>query len=164
MMRMKTIIIAVILTGGAGGLVCGPALADFESGQTAYAAGRQREAFLEWESDADRGNPVAQYFIGNMYASGEGVDQDLEIANSFYKKAAEQGHVESAALVHFDSFGQAGERIQQYRTGAEIGRHFEAVDAAAERGSEQPGGTGQPGSNIENAIFGPDLRQLQQLA
>ena len=99
MMQMKTIIIAVILTGGAvgaGGLVCGPALADFEGGQTAYAAGRHREAFLEWELDADRGNPVAQYFIGNMYASGEGVDQDLEIANSFYQKAAEQGHVESA--------------------------------------------------------------------
>lgn len=78
------------------GLICLTAQADFGSGQTAYAAGHHREAFLEWEVDANRGNPVAQYLIGNMYASGEGVAQDLEIANSFYEKAAEQGHVESA--------------------------------------------------------------------
>ena len=66
--------------------------------------------------------------------------------------------------MHFDSVVKAGQPIQQYRTGAEIGRQFEAVDAAAERESEQPGGTGQPSSNIENAIFGPNLRQLQQFA
>ena len=35
---------------------------------------------------------------------------------------------------------------------------------AAEPGSEQPGWPGQPGSDIENAILGPNLRQLQQLA
>lgn len=92
MTRLKAIIVGMTLTG----MTPGAALADFESGQTAYAAGHHREAFLEWEVDADRGNPVAQFFIGNMYASGEGVDQDLEIANSYYEKAAQQGHVESA--------------------------------------------------------------------
>jgi TPR repeat protein len=70
--------------------------ADFESGQSAYADGRFREAFLEWENDAARGNPVAQFFIGNMYAAGEGIDADLEMANTWYKKSAKQGHVESA--------------------------------------------------------------------
>jgi hypothetical protein len=59
---------------------------------------------------------------------------------------------------------KAGQPIQQYRTGAEIGRQFDAINAAAARGSEQPGGTGQPSSNIENAIFSPNLRQPQQLA
>ncbi|HEX7438523.1 MAG TPA: hypothetical protein VF319_00370 [Caldimonas sp.] len=59
---------------------------------------------------------------------------------------------------------KAGQPIEQYRAGAEFGRQLKAVDAAAKRGSEQAGGTGQPSSNIENAIFGPNLRQLQQLA
>lgn len=77
-------------------LSTGAVHADFESGQKAYADGRHREAFLEWEVDAIRGNPVAQYFIGNMYAAGEGVDADLEIANTWYEKSAMQGHVESA--------------------------------------------------------------------
>ena len=97
-MPMRTIVFSVVVAGLTtfAGPVCVTALADFESGQSAYAAGRYREAFLEWEFDANRGNPVAQYFVGNMYASGEGVDQDLEIANSFYDKAANQGHVESA--------------------------------------------------------------------
>jgi hypothetical protein len=66
--------------------------------------------------------------------------------------------------VHFDSLVKARQPIQQYRTSAEIGRHFETVDATADCGSEQSGGTGQPGANIEHAIFGQNLRQRQQLA
>lgn len=73
-----------------------PAYADFQTGQKAYQDGKFREAFLEWEKDADNGNPIAQFLIGNMYATGEGVDQDLEVANAYYRKAAEQGHVQSA--------------------------------------------------------------------
>jgi hypothetical protein len=66
--------------------------------------------------------------------------------------------------VHFDSLVKARQPIQQYRTSAEIGRHFETVDATADCGSEQSGGTGQPSANIEHAIFGQNLRQRQQLA
>lgn len=92
MTYLKSLLIGLMLTS----LCVGPSHADFESGQAAYAAGRHREAFLEWEVDATRGNPVAQFFIGNMYAAGEGVDADLEIANTWYEKSAAQGHVESA--------------------------------------------------------------------
>ena len=41
--------------------------------------------------------------------------------------------------MHLDPVLKAGQAIQQNRTGAIIGRHFEAGDAAAEHGSEQPG-------------------------
>lgn len=92
MTYLKALLLGLLLTG----LTAGVSRADFESGQTAYAAGRHREAFLEWEADASRGNAVAQFFIGNMYAAGEGVDADLEIANTWYEKSALQGHVESA--------------------------------------------------------------------
>lgn len=92
MTYLKAALLGLLLTGTSAGV----SHADFESGQTAYAAGRHREAFLEWEVDANRGNTVAQFFIGNMYAAGEGVDADLEIANTWYEKSASQGHVESA--------------------------------------------------------------------
>lgn len=90
--------------------------ADFESGQKAYAADNHREAFLEWEVDANRGNPVAQFLIGNMYASGEGIDQDLEIANSWYEKSAEQGHVESAVRLATNyRLGQGFDEVDHHK-------------------------------------------------
>jgi hypothetical protein len=64
--------------------------------------------------------------------------------------------------MHGDSVLQASQPVQQYRGGAVVWRQFEAVDAAADRGGEQSGGTGQPRPNIENAMFGPKLHQLQQ--
>lgn len=118
MTRLKAITFSVVLTVTATSLVGvgGVALADFESGQSAYAAGRYREAFLEWEFDANRGNPVAQYFVGNMYASGEGVDQDIEIANSFYEKSAVQGHLESALKLATNyRLGQGVENVDLHK-------------------------------------------------
>lgn len=117
MTRLKAITFSVAMTVIATSLVgVGGAFADFESGQTAYAAGRYREAFLEWEFDANRGNPVAQYFVGNMYASGEGVDQDIEIANSFYEKSAVQGHLESALKLATNyRLGQGVENVDLHK-------------------------------------------------
>ena len=65
--------------------------------------------------------------------------------------------------MHVDSVVERGQFVQQYRTGAVIRRHLETVNATAERGSDHSCGSGEPCSNIENAVFGPDLRQLQQL-
>jgi TPR repeat protein len=92
----------------------GVAKADFDSGQKAYEAGRHREAFLEWEADAVRGNPIAQFLIGNMFASGEGTDLDLKKANDYYLKAAGQGHVQSAVQLATNiRLGQGAERNYQ---------------------------------------------------
>lgn len=55
--------------------------------------------------------------------------------------------VVGAAPVHFDQVVKARQAIQQFRAGAEIGRQFDAIDTAAERGGEQPGRAGQPGAN-----------------
>lgn len=66
--------------------------------------------------------------------------------------------------MHLDPFLKAGESVQQHSDGAVVGRHFDTVDAAAYSGSEQPGGTREPGANIENTILGQNTRHLQQLA
>lgn len=42
--------------------------------------------------DAELGNAMAQYFIGQMYRKGDGVEENLEQALHWYKKAAEQGN------------------------------------------------------------------------
>ena len=41
---------------------------------------------------AERGDASAQYALGYMYASGNGVEKDKTEAARWYRKAAEQGH------------------------------------------------------------------------
>jgi len=44
-------------------------------------------------SKAKQGEADAQYHLGSMYNSGEGIPHDDEQAVQWYRKAAEQGHV-----------------------------------------------------------------------
>ena len=41
---------------------------------------------------AEQNLPVAQYSVGNMYSTGEGVEQDLQKAAEWWAKAANQGY------------------------------------------------------------------------
>ncbi len=41
---------------------------------------------------AERGDPVSQYYLGNMYTSGHGVAQDNVLAYMWHRLAAAQGH------------------------------------------------------------------------
>ena len=50
------------------------------------------EAVKWYEKAAEQGYPMAQVNLGNMYANGEGVEQDYEEAVKWYRKAAEQGY------------------------------------------------------------------------
>src|SRR6185437_9631419 len=65
--------------------------------------------------------PIERLFVRDVHANILHPDHIKRIVGK------RQG--ESIALVHFDSVVKAGQPIQQYRTGAEIGRQFEAVDA-----------------------------------
>ena len=42
--------------------------------------------------DAEQGDVIAQYNLGVMYATGQGVSQDYQEAVGWYRKAAEQGY------------------------------------------------------------------------
>ena len=44
-------------------------------------------------ASAEAGAASAQYFLGLRYATGEGVPQDDVEAVSWYRKAAEHGHI-----------------------------------------------------------------------
>ena len=51
-----------------------------------------KEKFWETKAKAETGNTVAQYNLGSMYWSGEGVLIDHKQAVKWYRKAAEQGN------------------------------------------------------------------------
>ena len=61
----------------------------------AYDAGDYQEAFRLLEPLAEQGNAQAQYKLGLMYGSGEGVTQDYAKAVPWYRRAAEQGHLDA---------------------------------------------------------------------
>ena len=42
---------------------------------------------------AEKGDPDAQFRLGELYEEGDIVDRDLDTAIESYRKAAEQGHV-----------------------------------------------------------------------
>ncbi len=62
----------------------------FEDGVAAYQRGDYRKA-------AEQGHAEAQFKLGAMYFSGDGVPQDDAGAVKWYRMAAEQGHAEAQA-------------------------------------------------------------------
>ena len=66
--------------------------ADFEKGWDAYEKGDYATALREWEPLAEQGDVSAQYNLGLMYHSGEGVPKDYKTAHKWFSfAAAEQG-------------------------------------------------------------------------
>lgn len=48
------------------------------------------ENYARCKQVAEQGDPIAQYFLGQMYRKGEGVEKNLQNALNWYRKAAEQ--------------------------------------------------------------------------
>ena len=57
----------------------------------AYGRGDYVQAERLYRSLAEQGDPKAQYFLGVMYANGQGVPQDYKKAMTWIGKAAVQG-------------------------------------------------------------------------
>lgn len=72
-----------------------PASADMDAALAAYDRGDMKTAFVEFMSDAERGDAEAQYFIGSMFLNGLGTKANLAEAAVWFRKAAEQGDAES---------------------------------------------------------------------
>ena len=65
--------------------------ADLQKGWDAYKNKDYATALREWEPLAEQGNAVAQYNLGSMYGTGQGVPKDHKTAVRWFKLAAEQG-------------------------------------------------------------------------
>ena len=83
-LRLVSLIMLAVLTFGAR--------ADFNDGVVALMMGEYEKALsilLPLAETAD--HAYAQYFMGRMYAAGQGVPQDFDTAAEWYRKAAEKG-------------------------------------------------------------------------
>ncbi len=69
-----------------------PARADFADGLAAYDGGDYASAVKAWRPLAETGDAEAQVALAGMYATGNGVRQDLGQAVRWYVRAARQGH------------------------------------------------------------------------
>ena len=64
----------------------------FDQAVTAYNQGDYATALRLWRPLAEQGSPAAQYNLGIMHSSGEGVPLDYSEAARLYRLAAEQGY------------------------------------------------------------------------
>ena len=70
-----------------------------------------KEKFLKTKAKAETGDSIAQYNLGSMYWSGEGVLIDHKQAVNWYRKAAEQGHAN--AQYNLGGMYEVGHGIQE---------------------------------------------------
>ena len=52
-----------------------------------------------WRPRAEEGDAFSQYFLGDMYADGDGVPQDYAEAVRWFRLAAEQGNVDAQSIL-----------------------------------------------------------------
>ncbi len=100
-----------------------PARADVKGGVEAWQRGDFTSAVREWRALANQGDPDAQFNMGQAYKLGRGVPADLKIAQSWYQKAAAQGHDQAQAnlgLILFES-GQRAAAMPWLRKAADRG-------------------------------------------
>jgi hypothetical protein len=81
-----------IVLAGLAMLVTAPAAADVKAGTDAWARGDWKAAVEQWRGPAIAGDPDAQFNMGQAYKLGRGVPTDMAQAESWYAKAAAQGH------------------------------------------------------------------------
>ena len=100
----------------------------------AHLHGDYVTAHRKWEASAKQGAASAQYNLGVMYETGQGVSQDYKAAEKWYKMAAEQGFAnaqyELAEILYVKIDKQADpinirsslkEMLKWYRAAAEQG-------------------------------------------
>jgi cell division septation protein DedD len=73
-----------------------PALADNKAGVDAWTRGDYENAVNQWREPALKGDGDAQFNLGQAYKLGRGIKTDLDVALSWYRKAAAQGHLQAA--------------------------------------------------------------------
>ncbi len=100
-----------------------PARADVKAGVDAWSRGEYEAAVKQWRDPAIKGDPDAQFNMGQAYKMGRGVKTDLNVALDWYKKAAAQGHLQAA-----DSYGH----LLHYQ--GKVSESLPYLQASADRG------------------------------
>jgi TPR repeat protein len=104
-------------------LSAGGALADVKTGVDLWQVGNFAGAVKEWRALADKGDADAQFNLGQAYKLGRGVPADLGTAQSWYEKAAHQGHEQAQVNVGLILYngGRRREGLPWIRKAVEVG-------------------------------------------
>jgi uncharacterized protein len=104
-------------------LITAPAVADVKAGVDAWSRGEYEAAVKQWRDPALKGDADAQFNMGQAYKMGRGVKTDLNVALDWYKKAAEQGHLQASDsyghLLHYQ--GKVVESLPYLQTSSDRG-------------------------------------------
>jgi uncharacterized protein len=73
-------------------VLAAPAAADVKTGVDAWQRGDFKAAVEQWRGPAVAGDADAQFNLGQAYKLGRGVPEDPALAQSWFRKAALQGH------------------------------------------------------------------------
>ena len=145
--RLPTVLCLALLTCGAR--------ADFNDGVVALMMGKHDVALQTLVPLAEtQQHAYAQYFLGRMYAQGQGVDKDPAKAAEWYRKAAEQGVAD--AQYRLGALYETGEGVpldQEYAHG------WFAVAAHLGNGKAQ-GGL----ERTRERLTTPELAEAEKLA
>lgn len=111
---------AILLVGSVG---YGAAAPDVKSGIDRWMAQDYEGAVAQWRPLADQGNADAQFNLGQAYKLGRGVPVDLRLAQSWYQKAAQQGHEQAQVNVGLLLYngGKRQEALPWIRKAVELG-------------------------------------------
>jgi tetratricopeptide (TPR) repeat protein len=103
--------------------VAGPAPADVKAGIDRWQRGDYAGAVAQWRPLAEAGNADAQFNLGQAYKLGRGVPANAGHAQSWYQKAARQGHEQAQVNVGLLLYngGRRQEALPWIRKGAELG-------------------------------------------
>lgn len=104
-------------------LFTAPAFADVKSGVDRWMRGDYSGAVAEWRPLAERGDADAQFNLGQAYKLGRGVPANPGVAQSWYEKAAKQGHEQAQVNVGLLLYngGRRQEAMPWIRKAADLG-------------------------------------------
>ena len=114
---------SLFLASAAALLLAAPAFADVKSGVDRWRRGDYAGAIAEWRPLADRGDADAQFNLGQAYKLGRGVTANPGLAQSWYEKAARQGHEQAQVNVGLLLYnnGRRQEALPWIRKAADLG-------------------------------------------
>lgn len=112
---------ALLLLGAQAGI--GAAPSDVKAGVDRWMRGDYPGAIAQWRPLAEAGNADAQFNLGQAYKLGRGVPANAATAQSWYQKAARQGHEQAQVNVGLLLYngGRRQEAMPWIRKAVELG-------------------------------------------
>jgi uncharacterized protein len=76
-------------------MACTASAGPFEDSLTAFKVGNKAEGLRLTRLAAEKGHAKAQFYLGQFYSNGDGVEQSYKEAAKWFRRAADQGDDEA---------------------------------------------------------------------